>query len=528
MRRSASALVLLLLAGCAAAPPPAAQTPGAQTSPAPRQTSAAAGDAQPRAGLPVAPPGVPGAPSSCEPFKIAAATGGSCASPQQALELLDKALAKTDAAERDRELSSAESCAGFPAGIVRALRAELAPAECGDVIVEGYLRERGDTLTADVRHVLVGLGLSARLSRLVRQPPKFSPPYTKPRFSEFFRDTLARWIQTEAHAIHQTSLAGARLLDYGKGIVAIEAGLADMRFVEVVRQVPLPQELASDAELKDAYFGALDQALEPRKDRGRDATLVGLRQLAKVGVIHDERVDRARTLLSELYGGSRVDALDGLLLPPLAAFESMTPEERVAARLPTYYAGELLGDAAAGDARRLRALLEQGLPDRVRTKLAAATSPELRQLHARGLFALAQRYWRADDFARSGEIAQSLLQDPTYGDEARLIVALTQTLSRGPKDAAELMLRGPMLPETIGNVAALDALVKARSRFAGMAAFDAGYVMSLIPSAKADAQYWRGAAERFRRAAALLQEPKHKAVALERAKAAEQTALAIK
>ena len=35
-----------------------------------------------------------------------------------------------------------------------------------------------------------------------------------------------------------------------------------------------------DAEIRESYYAALDDAIEPRKARGRDAALVGLRELA--------------------------------------------------------------------------------------------------------------------------------------------------------------------------------------------------------------------------------------------------------
>jgi hypothetical protein len=443
------------------------------------------------------------------------------------LSLLGAALRDSDPLTRDGALGALEGCSTFAPGLIRALRAELADAGCGDVLVEPYLESSGATLTADARHVLIGLGLAARLTRLVRTPPRLEPPFTKQRFSQFFNDDLAGWIKTQAHAVHQLSLVGSRLLGYGKALVAVEAGLADLRFVEVVRDVPVPDELTRDPELKEAYYGALDQALDPRKDRGRDAALVGLREFAKIGALDDPRTARARALLSELYAGSRIDALDRLLLPPLPALARDTDELEALAKLPTYYANELLARGDATDPKLLTALLERGLPATLRPKLDASGVPEVRRLYARALFALGQRYWRADDFARAAEVASGLLKDRTHAAEAELLGALAGVLRRGPKDAAEMMLRGPMLPPGVGNVAPVDAIANSTSPFAGLAAFDAGVLMSLVPQASSDPAYFRATAERFRLAAKLLKDPRQRAEAEQRAKAAAATAAAV-
>src|SRR5688500_19244161 len=94
----------------------------------------------------------------------------------------------------------------------------------------------------------------------------------------------------------------------------------------MVREVPLPDEMKADKAVEGAYYAALDEALEPRKVRGRDAALVGLRAFAELGAVHDARVDRARELLTKLYSGSRVDALDRLLLPELEPPDLTRPE----------------------------------------------------------------------------------------------------------------------------------------------------------------------------------------------------------
>jgi hypothetical protein len=497
-----------------AAPAPARPAPSTGT-PAPAKA----------AGLPEAPKALPPAPASCTAFSQRA-TPACAADGDAALDALDTALGTADQAGRDTKLAALEKCSAFPAGVVRALRAELAPAECGDALVEPVLAARAQKLDARVEDALVGIGLGARLSRLVHEPPRLEPPFKKERFRDFFKSKLAPWIAGQARAIHDIAAGGAKLHGYGEGVVAVEAGMADMRFVEVVRKVPLPDELAKDKEFADLYYGSLDQALEPRKDRGRDAALVGLTHLAAVGVLHDARVREARAMLSRLYGGRRIDVLDGLMLPALPPFKAHTRSERLAAELPTFYADFVLSKADASDPALLRALLERGVPPTAQKRVdgAKADAPA-RQLYARFLVELGQTYWRSKDFARAASIAAAATAPAD--NEPRLIAALAQALQGGPRDAVEMMLNGPFLPGGVGDVAALDRLAHSKSPLSGMAEFDAAYVLQLVAPAKADAGYWTKLAQRYGAAARRLKE-KQRTSALDREKAAKATAKAIR
>jgi len=527
MGRTWTLLFAGVLVGCGAGTTTTPATPTAPTAEPSTQLPPTA--PPPPKGLPDAPAAVPAPPAACDAFAShAAADASACGADRNAtLEALDEALALTDEVPRDARLASLEPCETFPRGWVRALRAELAPVACADAIVEPLLAASTPAdLRRDLRVPLTGLGLAARLSRLVVNPPRIEPPFDKAGFDKFMSEKLATWIQAQASAIQEISGEGAKLDGYGRAIVAVEAGMADMRFVETMREVPLPAEMANDPSIKDVYYGSLDQALEPRKHRGRDAALVGLRDLAATGVLQDPRVARARALLSKLYGGRRIDALDGLLLPPLPEASTATVEERLAARLPTFYAGMLLADADPTDAKFLRALIERGIPALMVEKLEKATvGEETRRLHARSLVQLGQRYWRSNDFTRASALVK---QDKKSSDEARLLAAIAIALEGGPKDAAEMMVRGPLLPEGVGNVADLDAMASSKSPLAGLAAYDAGYLLQLVPPTEPDAAFWRSVAQRYERASRLLQDPNQKREAKERAKAARDTATALR
>lgn len=513
LRAFVSGLALLTF-GCGAAPPPPARAPHSDTNPPPAVET------------PVAPPAATDAawgapPASCgEPVAKAPAKLQTCTR-ETSERLLANALRK-DGAARDAELWALESCSLFPTGVVRALRAERAAPECRDALVGDYTPPA--STRSDVKDALLGLTIAARLRRLVRSPPVLPPPHDRARVDAFVKGTLAKWIQGQAAAVFELSNQGAALSGYGKGIVAVEAGMADMRFVEVARSAPLPDDIRGDDELTEAYYATLDQALEPRKARGRDAALVGLRLLSDVGVLHDERVARARKMLSTLYAGRRIDALDALLLPGPVEPEGAQPwDEALAEVLPTFYVSLLVPDADVTRPGMMRSLLHRGLPAFVRLRLdAAKPEADTRRLYARHLFEMGRTYWRAEDFARAGQVAAGL-----SGAEPELLVALADVLKHGPKDAAAMMLQGPHLPAELTQVAPLDGLGKRSPSLAGFAAFAAGVLLETAPPANAPRKYWQDVAARYASAEKKLP-PELRGRATERRTAAEATAQAVK
>jgi hypothetical protein len=468
------------------------------------------------------PAGVPGPEASCQAF--AEHSGAACAAATTGgREALAEALKEKTPNGRDQRLSCLEANPDLPPGLVRTLRAELAPAGCADVIALPYLEPRRPELDRRIEDTLIALATAGRLSRLVQQAPELAPPFDKARFMDFFQATLKPWIVTQAEAIHELSLAGARLTPYAKGVVAVEAGLADMRFVSVVRQVPLPKEMSDDADVREAYYGALDEALEPRKARGRDAALVGLRELSNEGVVFDPRVAQARALLSTVYSGRRIDALDKLLLPTLPALVEGTTERKLAALLPTFYSGILLKDTAL-DAPLLRALLERGLPVAIATRLDPKQLDDAsRNYLVRALLERGRCYFRAQDFTDSARLSAPAKPDP----ELSLYHALASTLQNGPRDASDLLLGGPVLPAGTGQVAELDRLASEKNNpSAPLAAFDAAYLRSLVPPPN-DPKFWDDLGKRFAAAERGLRDPDQKKRAHDASAAAKDTEKAL-
>jgi hypothetical protein len=467
------------------------------------------------AGLGEAPVGVPPAPPECRPFTEA--RPASCA-PGDFKEQLAAALAAAPEA-RDALLRCLEASREAPPGLMRALRADLAPRPCGDVIVADDAGRPDQP--RELADALVALGVGARLNRSVRHAPLPPPPFTKAQFLKHFKEVLSPWITEQAHAVDALSQVGPRLSGYGKAVVALEAGLADMRFVGVARSIELPQEMKDDPEIRETYLVALEQALEPRVLRGRDAALVGLGELSRQGITRDARLAEARALLSALYAGRRIDALDGLLLPALPPATQTTTALRLAANLPAFYALRFDSTPSIDDAALLRARLEQGVPPALwLTSLPQSASPELVLLAQRALFQLGQLYFWAEPFSRA-----AALETPAAVPNAALVAGLAKVLARGPRNAAALMLGPPTLPPELRGVEALDALAKLKgssAEAAGFAEFDAAYLRGLAPPAN-DPAFWKEQRARFERAQKALVDKADKQKAADLARAAAAT-----
>lgn len=525
-RRSATSRVSgVLLASCCAlhvacaragAPPPTPRSPVDRADPAPQE--AGAGD-EPRFVLPPVGSAVPPVPRACDVYVrttvAASADAAACAD-----GALAAALDLQDPDARDAALAHLEPCSTWAPGVLRALRAELAPAECGDVLVEDFLTTHAEHPDGEIARTLFALGVAGRLRRLATQPPAPPEAHDRAALEAYFQNELFPWIGEQSSAIHQLAERGASLKGYPRGIVAVEAGMADMRFVEIARGVPIPADMQEDAELRDTYYASLDEALEPRKRRGRDAALVGLNELAETGALADARVTAARGLLSRVYGGRRIDALDRLLLPPLPPLEPAEAASRIAAHVPTFYVAWLLPEAEVrGDL--LRAFLERGLPRSVQLDLGSRPlDTETALLLARGHIDIGRTYFRAESFATARRLLEA-----HQGVEAEFLSALATALMAGPRDAVEMFARGPYFAKALGNLEDLDAVSDAGGPLAGPASFAGAYLRELVAPAE-DPAYWQDLSRRYDRAAQGLAGTQ-KNEALARAEAARATASAI-
>jgi hypothetical protein len=412
---------------------------------------------------------------------------------------LTSALGEKDAGKRDALLLALEDKPETKLTI-RALRAELAPLECADALTDPLLSSSA-TVTGLSGHALVGLSLASKLSRTAEGAPTMKDASDKEKLKRFIQGPLRTWMVGQASAIDALSAAGVDLGGIARGLVAIEAGMADLRLVDRIRSAPIPSTW--DKELVAVYEAALDEALEPRKTRGRDASLVGLADFAGAEIVHDARISRARALLSKLYGGRRIDALDGLLVP---GDEGSPPPPAWPETVPLLLS---LGDPAA--ARQLAGLHPPPPP------------PSHRDARAR--LEMGKSYWRRSDFV---EAAHAAAKDKEGDANARLVVALALTLAKGPNGAKEMMSAPSPAALGLDHTEALDALAAESKKTSGLAAFDAAYLRALSPpEGEAARPYLLDVAARFRKAATMLDDGALKKRAEDRANEAESLAKAV-
>jgi hypothetical protein len=81
-------------------------------------------------------------------------------------------------------------------------------------------------------------------------------------------------------------------------------------------------------------------------------------------------------------------------------------------------------------------------------------------------------------------------------NEATLLRALSVALVAGPKDAAELIAKGPRFADSLGNLVMLDGLGENPGELGGRAAFDSAYLRELVAPEGAP-EYWADLAERY-------------------------------
>lgn len=470
------------------------------------------------AALGARPKGVPAAPKSCS-TKPTAAAKPACETPETAAAALADALDAPDAKKRDAMLATLEACA-LPPGLVRALRADLGPTECADVLLEPYLSGgKTNEVSVELKGAMTGLVYAAWASRAVTAVPTLPPPHTKAKVLEHVKGPGLRWVQTQAGALDEITKNAIKLPLYGRAIAASEVGSGYLRFVEGMRTLPAPDEFKQDKELADAYYGSLDQLVEPQKAAGRDAALVGLRDFAVIGAIEDDRVIRARRLVASVFGGRKIDALDSLALPSASDKAPTTVPGRLARKLPTFFAGLLLpapGSAAEVDREVLDGFAKRGIPmqhrkaHQERAKVDGLPGLTL----ARARFAMGQRYWRTVDFDQTLRLLGQVKEPP----EHTLLFGLASALRQAPDGAGAVVIKGFDAPF---ETAALEAVAKENGGNAvgGAALFDLARLKEIEPPHADGAKHYRTIAALYRDAAKL--DPALAAEATKRAENAE-------
>lgn len=460
--------------------------------------------------------GVPPPPAACAAYvsRVAAKDASG----------LVEALGDKDPAKRDARLVTVDAQnAKLKGAWTRAVRAELAPIECADAITDPFLQSyvaSADPEAAERVRLVVGFSLAGKLSRTASAPPSMGAIRDKEKVKAFVGGPLKTWLLEQSTAIEVLSSGAAGLTGYARGVAAIEAGIAELRLVDKMRSAPVPATW--DPELKAIYDAALDEALEPRKKRGRDATLVGMSDFARAGILRDARLDRARVLLSKLYGGRRIDALEGLLVPAVVVPSPVTSADFAMTNVPIVWLQE--NDIASpDDPRTLLRGVTRNLRARFR-KLAVGAPDELRSSYARARLDMGRVYWRRIDFVEAAYAAKG-----SDKPEDHLVLAVSLALAQGPNGAADMMRAATPAALELRHTEALDALVAEGGALAGMAAFDAAHLRALSPTEREGAAaYLKDVAARFRKAESLLSDPVQKKVAAQRAADVEAIATSAK
>lgn len=419
-------------------------------------------------------------------------------------------MASSDPARRDALLVAlAETYPDEKRLWVRALRADLAPIECADAIVDPFLDQFAQIATP-VSDVLVGLSLASRIARTVIVPPSMWGLRDKAKIKAFIAGPLKTWLVNETAMLDILASGSTGLTSYGRGIVQMELGIAELRLADRLRTALGPSMPATwDAELKAHYTSEIEHAVERRMVHGRHAVIGGLADFAQVGILVDPRVERARTTLARVFPDRRIDALDGLMLPPRSTRAASTPLAIAAQLVPTYWLGFVGADPDSHD------VLVRGVPQptRSRHRLGNRVDPVVDSAYARTRFEMGRTYWRRVDFVEAAYAAYS-------GDsqDDRLVLALALALVHAPDGAATMMNTPATSAFGMTHTESLDVVATENGPWAGMAAFDAAYLRSLsTPEGKAAGPHLRDVASRFRVAESLLTTAPQKKRAADRA-----------
>jgi hypothetical protein len=345
--------------------------------------------------LPPSPQGILPPPSTCAAFGIRAAAGPKpqCATRQEALTALDEALDVQSAASRDGRLVALESCWVFPAGVIRGIRAELSPA-CADVIVAPSLLQ---TLRVSVQHALIGAALGARALR-TKPAPAYIGTGTPDSITTYLQTRMHAWDSQTVAALKELEATASTLTGYGHALALAAVAQGYGLHMDGFRRVPYPREWdrrGNDGTVRLHFFEVVNQASVPTREVALRQTTSALYVMGDTGATTHRMTDALRTWLHRNFRRQFLDL--AVAMPPPAAPAGTLA--RLAARLPTFYAGVVLGtNATCEDV--LRQWSAQGVPQGSRGQLSgnlAALSPDGRLTYADAMLRTALTFGRRVD-----------------------------------------------------------------------------------------------------------------------------------
>jgi hypothetical protein len=382
-----------------AATPRSATSPAMAAQPSPMRRTSPAGradrlvlppaDTRPAALLPAsltATQGLMPAPSICTKTSAALPHAhASCGAQEQAVEALSRALVQQDPIRRDAALFELEGCATFPAGFLRALRADLFRI-CADKLVTSFFTSFKQPVAADVTDALIALQVVSRLERAAQPLPAFSGDGSTLAVTSYMERTVRPWLAARLDVISTLERESTRLApgSYADAVASIALSLAAERSYAHARGVRIPEALKKNYESRTRFYASLDTELAKFKARKGALLLRAAERIALQGVHRGVDADRWYSFFSARDLPLRLEA------PPLVVASSAS--ERVVASVPAFYAQRLFAQRLLDDPRLFRLLAESGIPPESRRRLeqrarSAADAEVLAYFHA----ALAQR-----------------------------------------------------------------------------------------------------------------------------------------
>jgi hypothetical protein len=225
------------------------------------------------------------------------------------------------------------------------------------------------------------------------------------------------------------------------------------------------------------------------------------------------------TLLSDLERMRRrsngLGVADYLRLPPRLARIPASPEQRLAAALPTWYAGALLDPALAADPAFVAVMAVRGLPIAFRRALrAVAPSAVTLGAETRFRFELIQYLLRPADIDEAIALSsrwRPLAVDAAEEEDATFYLATALSLRGGGMDGEDMFPEPPPQARpaafTMGNIEPLEVFLSRSpaSPLADLALWNAAAFFERFAWRRHEPSFYLEAADRYREASERIQ-----------------------
>lgn len=344
------------------------------------------------------------------------------------LAALAQALEIADVRQRDRRLARLEPCHSLTPGLVSALRAELDPT-CSDVIAQAALNQSGRAeMSLQIRATLVALAHAARVMRSAAMP-RFAGNGKRENVERYRVNTVRPWLAAQTKRIQAT---GERLgmLDgtgYARAISAMALATAWSQVYIGARSRPVPDSIKRQYDERSRYYGMLDEELSPIRARALQAHAEAAALVSRHGIRHSPLADQWFKTVGAVANRAAYNAAEYLSVTRPTDCAATTPVERLARRIPAFYAGVLFTGSELTEPCVVRGLIDQGISlAHRRAWQQNRPSAEIASLLAYGHVALARRSFDAlhfDEALRRLVYVRASRQHLTVDEELLLATA---------------------------------------------------------------------------------------------------------